>query len=86
MYQSKGGNMCSQVRKIGNSLGKIIPSAFIKQLRLVEGEYIEKITIESIKRSKKCFPFSERELLNDLNAHTAHADDLALASGKELGE
>ena len=33
--------MRTQVRKIGNSLGNIIPAAFIKQLGLVEGSDIE---------------------------------------------
>lgn len=84
--------MRTQVRKIGNSLGNIIPATFIRQLGLVEGADIEvkvegeKITIELIKRPKKRFPFSEKELLNGLDAHTAHADELAVVSGKELGE
>ena len=84
--------MRTQVRKIGNSLGNIIPATFIRQLGLVEGADIEvkadgkKITIEPIKRPKKRFPFSEKELLNGLNAHTAHADELAVVSDKELGQ
>ncbi|MCS0431331.1 AbrB/MazE/SpoVT family DNA-binding domain-containing protein [Vibrio alginolyticus] len=84
--------MRTQVRKIGNSLGNIIPAAFIKQLGLAEGADIEvkadggKIIIEPIKRPKKSFPFSEKELLKGLDAHTAHADELAIVSGKELGE
>ena len=84
--------MRTQVRKIGNSLGNIIPATFIRQLGLVEGSDIEvkvdgkKITIEPIKCPKKRFPFSEKELLNGLDAHTAHADELAVVSGKELGE
>ncbi|KLV03549.1 cell division protein [Photobacterium aquae] len=84
--------MRTQIRKIGNSLGNIIPAAFIRQLGLVEGADIEvkatdgKITIEPIKRPKKCFPFSEKELLNGLSPYTAHADELALVSAKELGE
>ncbi|AIS58273.1 AbrB/MazE/SpoVT family DNA-binding domain-containing protein (plasmid) [Vibrio coralliilyticus] len=84
--------MRTQVRKIGNSLGNIIPAAFIKQLGLVEGADIEvkvdgqKITIEPIKRPKKRFPCSEKELLNGLDAHTAHADELAVVSTKELAD
>ncbi|WP_440906335.1 AbrB/MazE/SpoVT family DNA-binding domain-containing protein (plasmid) [Catenovulum sp. SX2] len=84
--------MRTQVRKIGNSLGNIIPAAFIKQLGLAEGSDIEvkadgkKIIIEPIKRPKKRFPFSEQELLNGLDAHTAHADELASVSDKELGD
>lgn len=84
--------MRTQVRKIGNSLGNIIPATFIRQLGLVEGADIEvkadgnKITIEPIQRPKKRLPFSEKELLMGLNPHTAHADELASVSGKELGE
>jgi antitoxin MazE len=84
--------MRTQVRRIGNSLGNIIPAAFIKQLGLVEGADIEvkadgqKITIEPIKHHKKRFPFSEKDLLKGLDAHTAHADEIAIVSAKELGE
>lgn len=84
--------MRTQVRKIGNSLGNIIPATFIKQLGLVEGADIEvrtegkKIVIEPIKHLKNRFPFSEKDLLKGLDAHTAHADELALVSGKEIGE
>ena len=84
--------MRTQVRKIGNSLGNIIPAAFIKQLGLVEGADIEvkadgnKIIIEPVKRPKKRFPFSEQELINGLDAHTAHADELATVLDNELGE
>ena len=84
--------MRTQVRKIGNSLGNIIPATFIKQLGLIEGADIEvkaegrKIIIEPVKRPKKRFPFSEKELLSGLDAHTAHADELAVISSKELGE
>lgn len=84
--------MRTQVRKIGNSLGNIIPATFIKQLGLVEGAEIEvkadsgKIIIEPVKHQKKRFPFNEKELLKGLDAYTAHADELASVSGKEIGE
>ncbi|EGR4069223.1 AbrB/MazE/SpoVT family DNA-binding domain-containing protein [Vibrio cholerae] len=84
--------MRTQIRKIGNSLGNIIPAAFIRQLGLVEGADIEvktegkRIIIEPIERPKMRFPFSEKELLKGLNAHTGHADEIAVVSGKELGE
>ncbi|MDN3661161.1 AbrB/MazE/SpoVT family DNA-binding domain-containing protein [Vibrio agarivorans] len=84
--------MRTQVRKIGNSLGNIIPATFIRQLGLVEGADIEvktegkKIIIEPVKRQKKRFPLSEKDLLKGLDAHTAHADELAVISGKEFGE
>jgi len=84
--------MRTQIRKIGNSLGTIIPATYIKQLGLVVGADIEvksdgnKLIIEPIKRPKKHFPFSEMELLTGLDAYTAHADELAIVSSKELGE
>lgn len=82
--------MKTQIRKIGNSLGNIIPSAYIKQLQLAEGADIEvrlegkKIIIEPVKRDKQ-FPFSEKELLQGLDAYSAHADELAVLSDSELG-
>ena len=84
--------MRTQVRKIGNSLGNIIPSAFIRQLELKEGTEIEvktdgrKITIEPVREQPTRFPFSEQDLLQGLDSHTAHCDALATVSGKELGE
>lgn len=82
--------MKTQIRRIGNSLGNIIPSAYIKQLHLTEGADIEvrldgkKIIIEPVKRANR-FPFSEQELLQGLDAHTGHADELAVLSDSELG-
>lgn len=84
--------MRTQVRKIGNSLGNIIPATFIKQLGLIEGSDIEvradgkTIIIEPVKRQKKRLPFSEKELLKGLDGYTAHADELAVVSDKEIGE
>ncbi|CAG21049.1 AbrB/MazE/SpoVT family DNA-binding domain-containing protein [Photobacterium profundum] len=84
--------MRTQIRKIGNSLGSIIPATFIRQLELAEGAEIDvktvdgKIVIEPIRKMKKRFPFSERELLSGLDAHTAHADELVVISTQELGE
>ena len=84
--------MRTQIRKIGNSLGNIIPATFIRQLGLAEGAQIEvtadgqKITIEPVKKARKPLPFSEAELLVGLDSHTVHADELAVLSGSELGE
>lgn len=84
--------MRTHIRKIGNSLGNIIPAALIRQLDLTEGSEInitvegEKIIISSVKCKKKRFLFSEKDLLKSLDAHTAHADELAVISPKELGE
>lgn len=84
--------MRTQIRKIGNSLGSIIPSAFIRQLHLEEGAEISvteqggKIVIEPVQVKKKRFPFSEEDLTADMTPYTAHADELATISGKEIGE
>lgn len=84
--------MQTQIRQIGNSLGSIIPAAFIRQLGLAEGAKIDiktkgnQIIIEPCKPTKKRFPFSENELLNGLNAYSAHADELAIISEEEVGE
>lgn len=84
--------MRTQIRKIGNSLGNIIPATLIRQLDLSEGADIEvkvvgqKIIIEPIQPKKKPLPFSESDVLQGLNAHTAHADELADISAAEIGE
>jgi antitoxin MazE len=84
--------MRAQVRKMGNSLGSIIPATLLRQLNLTEGAPISlsiengKILIEPIGDSQQRFPFSEQELLQGFDAHTGHADTLAALSGKELGD
>lgn len=83
--------MKTTIRKIGNSLGNIIPAPVAREFSLVAGSEIEitmkdgKIIIEPI-AEKKRFPFSERDLLEGLTAHTAHGDELAELSSKEWGE
>ncbi len=82
--------MMTQVRRIGNSLGHIIPVALVQQLGLVEGtklnikEHNGVMIIEPV--TTKRFPFSEQELLNSLNSYTAHGDELATISPTELGD
>lgn len=82
--------MRSQIRRIGNSFGAIIPADCIKKLGLAKGDDIEvkidgnQIIIEPIQKPNKRFPFSEAELLNGLNAHTAHADELGAITNKEI--
>lgn len=83
--------MKTTVRKIGNSLGSIIPAPVAREFALEAGSEIEitmkdgKIIIEPI-TERKWFPFSEEDLLKDLTAHTAHADELAELSPKEWDE
>jgi antitoxin MazE len=47
-----------------------------------------KIVIEPVKEPQKRLklPFSEEALLQDLNAYTAHADEIATPSGTEFGD
>ena len=91
-YLQIGEYMRTQVRKIGNSLGSIIPATFIRQLGLVEGAEIDvktegkKIIIEPVSRLKKRFPFSETQLLEGLDAYTGHTDELPVLFSRELGE
>jgi len=86
-YNFLGVVMITQVRKIGNSLGHIIPMALVQQFGLVEGTKLNiqecngAMMIEPIITKK--FPFSEQELLNDLNSYAAHADELAPISSVE---
>ncbi len=44
------------------------------------------ITIEFVKCLRESLLLSEKELLRGLDAHTAHADRLAIVLGKEFGE
>ena len=79
------------IRKVGNSLGNIIPAAFIRQLELEEGVEINitvkngRLIIEPIRKKKK-LPFSEEELLEGLTERTAHADEITKISSAEWGE
>ncbi len=83
--------MRTQVRKIGNSLGNIIPATFVRELGLAEGADIEvrtdngKIIIEPVKRRKRKLPFSEQDLVKGMTPYTAHVDELAEISEEEFG-
>lgn len=90
---STGWVMRTQIRKIGNSLGNIIPVGIIRQLNLEEGTEIEvqtegnRIIIEPVKKkTRERLRFSEQELLNGMNPYLAHADELANITAAELGE
>ena len=84
--------MRTQIRKIGNSLGNIIPAGVVRQMGLSEGAYIDvqidgqRIIIEPVKTTQKRFPFTEQELLIGLNSDTGHADALATVSQTELSD
>lgn len=84
--------MQSQIRKIGNSLGTIIPTAIIQKFELTVGTPLDiveidgQIIIKPIAQKKSKFPFSEAELLAGLNADNAHSDLVAQPTNKEWGE
>ena len=75
--------MKTQIRKIGNSLGSIIPAPLVRQLAWVEGAEIDvqvkdgAIVLTPLKPDSKQLPFSEAELLDGIEAFNAHADELA---------
>ena len=85
--------MQSQINKWGNSAAVRIPAKMLASMGLdvnsqVTIEIVDgKIVIEPVKalQKKLKLPFSEQALLQDLNAYTAHADEIAVPSGSELG-
>jgi len=74
--------MKTQIRRIGNSLGSIIPAPLVRQLALVEGVEIDvqikegAIVLTPLKPDSKQLPFSEIELLRGIEPFNAHADEL----------
>lgn len=79
--------MRTQIRKIGNSLGNIIPSSCIRELKLREGSELNvrlngnQIIIEPI---RPAVALTESDILQGLTPYTAHADELAAISPEEL--
>lgn len=79
----------TKIKKWGNSLGlrlsgpmKSIPH--FEEDMMVDVEVTEKgLTIHPCE-SKQYLSFSEKQLLKNLDAKTAHADELATLSSKEL--
>ncbi len=87
--------MRSEIKRWGNSAAVRLPGKVLAAARLDVSSPItmvvkgRKIIIEALqepqaKRLK--LPFSEDMLLADLTPETAHCDELALPSGKELGD
>ncbi len=76
------------VQKWGNSLGIRISSLLAKQAKLTAGSTIS-MAFENdaivIKKVANDTPFfTEQALLANLTPHSAHADELAMVSNKEL--
>lgn len=85
--------MKSKIIRWGNSLAVQLPSTILAQAKLevsspvsIHGE-AGKIIIEAIPKSprKLSLPFSEADLLEGLDAYSAHADELLKHSGTETG-
>ena len=83
--------MKTQIRRVGNSLGSIIPAPVDRQLALVEGAEMDvqvkegAIVLTPLTPALKPLPFSEAELLSGLKAFNAHADELATPLPLEWG-
>lgn len=81
-----------QLKSLGNSIGAIIPAAYIRELNLIKGSEVDikldegRIVIEPIKPKKRQLKFTESELIKDLTPYTAHIDELAHASPTEMGD
>jgi len=86
--------MQSQINKWGNSAAVRIPANMLASMGLAVNSHVTinildgKIVIEPIKEPQKRLklPFSEEALLQDLNAYTAHADEVATPSGTGFGD
>ena len=85
--------MQSEIKKWGNSAAVRLPARVLAAAGLETGVAINittennKVVIEAIAnipRKKLKLPFTEEQLLTDLNAHTAHADELAELSPAEI--
>jgi len=85
--------MQSEIKRWGNSAavrltGKILAQANLDVSSPINIEVKDgKIVIEAARRAsrKVNLPFSEAELLKGLDAHGAHADELAQPSATEVG-
>lgn len=86
--------MQSEIKRWGNSAAVRLSTRVLAQANLDVSSPISirvkagKIVIEGVKKAtrKVNLPFSEADLLKGLDAHSAHADELAHLSASELGE
>jgi antitoxin MazE len=87
--------MRSEIKRWGNSAAIRLPARILAEAKLdvdspvsmvVKGK---KIIIEATgepSRKRLSLPFSEADLVRGLDAGTAHADELAHPTGKEIGD
>lgn len=85
--------MQSEIKRWGNSAAVRLSSKILAQAKLDVSSPISidvkagKIVIEAIEKAPRRvhLPFSEADLLKGLDAHGAHADELAEPSTSEMG-
>ena len=85
--------MQSEIKRWGHSAAVRISSKMLAQANLDVSSPINiqvkggKIIIEAAKKTRRKLnlPFSEADLLSDLDAHGVHADELAQPSASEVG-
>lgn len=85
--------MQSEIKRWGNSAAVRLTSKILAQANLEVSSPINievqdgKIVIEAARKAsrKVNLPFSEADLLKGLDAHGAHADELAQPSATEVG-
>ena len=85
--------MQSEIKRWGNSAAVRLSSKILAQAKLDVSSPISsdvkagKIVIEAAQKAprKVNLPFSEADLLKGLDAHGAHADELAQPSASEMG-
>jgi len=81
-----------QLESLDNGIAVIIPSTYIRELNLINGSEVDikldegRIVIEPIKPKKRQLKFTESELLKGLTPYSAHADEVAHVSSKEMGD
>lgn len=85
--------MQSEIKRWGNSAAVRLSSKILAQAKLDVSSAISidvkagRIVIEAAQKAsrKVNLPFSEADLLKGLDAHGAHADELAQPSATEMG-
>jgi antitoxin MazE len=87
--------MRSEIKRWGNSAAVRLPSKLLAEARLEVNSAVSmvvkgrKIIIEAsgeTKPKRLKLPFSEAELIFDMNPKTSHADEIAMPSDPEIGD
>jgi antitoxin MazE len=84
----------TEIKRWGNSLALRVSGIMAEIPGFKEGMKVtvevteEGLTVKPVPEEVRegSLPYSERELLQDLDAESAHADELAQPTGRELGD